>query len=349
MDKVPAVSVIVPMYNSEKYIAILLESVLVQTLKDFELIIVDDGSTDKSCEIIESYKPRFGNKLRLVHSPKNTGHPAEPRNRGLALSRGKYVFFMDSDDALTKTSLKEMYTAAEKYQAEIVYCKFVLISDGEGENFFNRVRGDIDKNDKKTEFLTESLDLRMQAWFKLLIKVEPWRKLILRDYLMESQVRFMPVFQDDSIWTLGLLCTAKKIVMIPAACYIYRILPNSFSKVGGDDNQTVKNIRRKMDRTIRAMQRIDDFLGTIDFFKKNPEYRYATINNFLMIDLNWLQTDCFNLPPHKVKEICQTEFAKELGKNNSVISQLFAHAITLTKELILARQKIVELSTKSKE
>ncbi|MBQ7630064.1 MAG: hypothetical protein IJS81_07620, partial [Selenomonadaceae bacterium] len=179
----------------------------------------------------------------------------------------------------------------------------------------------------------------------LIIKVEPWRKLVLRDCLIENQIKFIPVFQEDTIWTLELLCTAKKIVMIPAACYIYRLLQNSYSKVGAGDNEQIrKNIRRKMDRTIRAMNTLDEFLGKIEFFKKRPDYRYAAINNFLMIDLNWLQNECFNLPPHIVKEICQTEFAKYLGEHSSVISQLFANSVALTRELILSRQKIIELS-----
>lgn len=345
MEKIPYVSVIVSMYNSEKYIAILLESLLTQTLKNFEVIIVDDGSTDKSCEVIKGYQSKFGDRLRLVNSAVNSGNPAEPRNIGLALSRGKYIFFMDSDDALTKTALEEMYNAAKKYKAEVVYCKFFLISDGEGNDFFKRIRGNIDKNDNKTEYLTESLDLRLQAWFQLIIKVEPWRKLVLRDCLIENQIKFIPVFQEDTIWTLELLCTAKKIVMIPAACYIYRLSQNSYSKVDAGDNEQIrKNIRRKMERTIRAMNSIDEFLGKIDFFKEHPEYRYAAINNFLMVDLNWLQNECFNLPPHIVKEICQTEFAKYLGEHSSVISQLFANSVALTRELILARKKIAELS-----
>ncbi|MBQ7476225.1 MAG: glycosyltransferase family 2 protein [Selenomonadaceae bacterium] len=72
-NTIPNVSVIVPMYNAEKYIGELLDSVLAQTLKNFEIIIVDDGSTDKSCEVVESYLKKFGGRLNLVHSKKKCG------------------------------------------------------------------------------------------------------------------------------------------------------------------------------------------------------------------------------------------------------------------------------------
>ena len=94
VNEIPAVSVIVPMYNTEKYIGELMDSVLAQTLQSFELVIVDDCSTDKSCEIVESYIPKFSGRLQLIKSSVNSGGCAVPRNKGLAVSRGEYVFLL---------------------------------------------------------------------------------------------------------------------------------------------------------------------------------------------------------------------------------------------------------------
>ena len=105
-EKNPAISVIIPMYNTEKYIAACLDSVLSQTFQNYEVIIVDDCSNDKSCEIVESYKPKFGGKLQLIRSEKNSGSPGVPRNTAMPLAKGKYIYFLDSDDALIDTALE---------------------------------------------------------------------------------------------------------------------------------------------------------------------------------------------------------------------------------------------------
>ena len=348
-NTIPNVSVIVPMYNAEKYIGALLDSVLAQTMKNFEIIIVDDGSTDKGCEVVEGYEKKFGGRLTLVHSKKNAGHPAEPRNRGLALSRGKYVFFMDADDALTKTGLAEMFNAAEKLQADVIYCKYNFTSDGVGKNFFKNMKGGVQNNDNKAVEVPENLAVRADAWVRLQFRVEPWLKLVRRDFLVESGVKFLPVFQDDSIWTLEVLCTAKKIFAVPLACYIYRLIPDSFSKVKAKSQaDIVKNIRRKMERTIRALKHLDEFLGRIDYFQEHSSHRYALIANFMTIDLNWLQNECFNLQPHVVQEICQKEFESYLGEYGALVSHLFSRSILLTRELIVAQQKIKSLSEPKK-
>ena len=84
----PAVSVIIPMYNAENYIGECLDSLLGQTFQNFELIVVDDCSTDSSCEIVESYIPKFDGRLKLYHTEKNTGSGLIARNIGLDYASG---------------------------------------------------------------------------------------------------------------------------------------------------------------------------------------------------------------------------------------------------------------------
>ena len=118
-----AISVIIPLYNAEKYIGECLDSLLNQTFKSFEVILVDDCSTDNSVKIVESYAPKFAGRLKLAKMGKNTGSGSLPRNKGLLLSRGEYIFNMDNDDLLTETALEEMYTLAKKYNVDFVYCE----------------------------------------------------------------------------------------------------------------------------------------------------------------------------------------------------------------------------------
>ncbi len=112
------VSVIVPVYNAEHYLAECLDSALNQTLEDCEIICVDDGSTDSSGSIVKSYADRYPN-VRLI-SQKNAG-ASRARNTALAAAQGKYIFFLDSDDILEPNTLESLYRKAEADQLDIVY------------------------------------------------------------------------------------------------------------------------------------------------------------------------------------------------------------------------------------
>ena len=114
-----AISIVVPMYNVEKYIGECLESILAQTFQDFEVIVVDDCSTDKSVEIAESYTKKFGDRLKIYINEQNSGASAT-RNKGLWLSRGEYVFFMDSDDLILPDGLEKTYKIAKYFDVDVV-------------------------------------------------------------------------------------------------------------------------------------------------------------------------------------------------------------------------------------
>ena len=117
----PAISLIIPVYNVEKFLVKALESVKNQTFQDFEVIIVDDGSTDKSIAISEKYcneNPNF----RLIKQ-ENKG-PGAARNAAIKISKGEYIAFMDSDDYLEPNFLECLYNAAIENDADIVCCNF---------------------------------------------------------------------------------------------------------------------------------------------------------------------------------------------------------------------------------
>ena len=134
----PAVSVIIPLYNAEKYVGECLDSILAQTFQNFEVIVADDCSTDSSYSVVESYITKFDGRLSLLKMAKNSGGGAMPRNKGLSMSRGEYIFFMDADDVITKTALEELYTLAKKFDADVVYCEKYLMSSGVGEEFVKK-------------------------------------------------------------------------------------------------------------------------------------------------------------------------------------------------------------------
>ena len=119
----PAVSVITIVKNNEKLLPRALDSVLAQNFTDFEHIIVNDGSTDGTMVIIEDYARKYL-RVKPHHLPRNGGR-AMARNVGLGQAKGKYIFFLDSDDYLPKTALMDLYEIAEKDNADIVYGRII--------------------------------------------------------------------------------------------------------------------------------------------------------------------------------------------------------------------------------
>lgn len=118
------VSVIVPLYNEEEYIGECLDSLLAQTFQAFEVIVVDDCSTDNSVKIVEEYAPKFNGRLRLTKTKKNSGGGGYvPRNIGLKLACGDYIYVLDADDLILGNALETFYSAAILYDADIVYTK----------------------------------------------------------------------------------------------------------------------------------------------------------------------------------------------------------------------------------
>ncbi|MDR0522523.1 MAG: glycosyltransferase [Planctomycetaceae bacterium] len=117
-QQLPLISVIIPVYNVEKYLRECLDSVLTQTLTDIEIICVDDGSTDRSLEILNEYA-RKDERIRVI-SQKNKG-PGAARNAGLQLAQGKYVYFMDSDDTIDPDLCRMTSIAAEYAECDILY------------------------------------------------------------------------------------------------------------------------------------------------------------------------------------------------------------------------------------
>ena len=225
-------SVIIPLYNAEKYIAECLDSVLAQTFQNFEVIVVDDCSTDNSPAIVESYKEKFGGRLTLSHMESNTGSGAMPRNKGLYFSRGEYVAFVDNDDLITKTALEEMYTLAKNYDADVVYCEkhYKINDNGSGIHIGTGADQNATLVDKPT-FETVDIAERIEKILQGKYRVPQWRKLTRRSLIFEYELFFPNTrHADDVIWTDTLVIFAKKFLRVPNVVYIHRQSQNSIMR-----------------------------------------------------------------------------------------------------------------------
>ena len=115
-ENAPKISVIVPMYNAEKYLSLCINSILAQTFKDFELILIDDCSTDKTLEVAKSFSD---SRIKLLQNEKNLGTPGAVRNVGIDAAHGEYLFFCDNDDVMLPNALEILYSTAKINNADV--------------------------------------------------------------------------------------------------------------------------------------------------------------------------------------------------------------------------------------
>ena len=164
----PKVSVIVPVYNVEEYLERCLDSLVNQTLKDIEIIIVNDGSTDGSKEKIQKYINTYKN---IVYLEKKNGGLSSARNYGIPYAKGEYIGFVDSDDYVELTMYEKMYNKAIEEKSDIVECDFIW-------EYPNKKREDIGKvYSSKKEAIIEA-------------RVVAWNKIIKKDIIEKTKITF---------------------------------------------------------------------------------------------------------------------------------------------------------------
>ena len=273
--KFPAVSIIIPMYNAEKYIGECLNSILVQTFTDYEIIIVDDCSTDNSLELVKSYIPKFGGRLIIAQLNNNSGNAAMPRNVGIELSHGEYLFFVDSDDALTPTALSELYPIAKKFDAEILYYngyyKFIGENLADSKKTVRNFLGNI----KTPKMLENPLNTFLNGG----LNVMPWCYLFRRNLIIENKLTFPNMLiGEDRFFVYSAMFFAKKVVRVPNACYYYRKHAESISTRKISDE---KLFTKRVEVAMSSINFLEDFFAKhAEFFQDNPDIKYLTYNKF---------------------------------------------------------------------
>lgn len=352
----PAISVVIPLYNTEKYIGECLESLLAQSFKNFEIVIVNDCSTDASVEIVQSYLPKFDGRLTLAHTETNSGGASLPRNKAVKLAQGKYIFFADADDMLTSTALEEMFKLAEIHGAEVIYCEryMDLIDNATNSRVTSQQSG---KLVDKPIFQSEDLKERLKDILQRDIWGAPWSKFVRRDFLIENELFFPNVFPcEDYLWTLTLYFYAKKFLRVPNVTYLWRQTKNSTTR---REKTPQQNIPYWLNPVIFGLKWLDRQITRIDFFKDNFQYRYDLLD-FVVIKIFGLYFhSTLKLPPFAVCETIEKEFGKNLGEFDMLIPILFtAYAkqqkIMLTNQVQFAdfakkaQKRIAELETELK-
>lgn len=251
-------SVLIPVYNVEKYLKQCLDSVLNQTFKDFEVIAINDGSTDNSLEILEHYAK--SDKRFKVYSQENLGLGAVRRNL-LNKAAGDYIVFVDADDWLEIDALECIKNKIEETNAVIIQFDYKDYNEKTGRSCVKSLAKDVAK---------EGVNLYKKPFFKwqelnkgLLFYVSPnvWAKAFSRDFIEKNNINF-PVcgYYEDSIFALETSVLAPKIHYINKPLYNYRIVASSISNKFYDE---------KIDLCVDNINRIKDFLSAQNLLQGN--------------------------------------------------------------------------------
>ena len=222
-------SIVAAVYNLEKYLPRCLDALVNQTMKDIEILCVDDGSTDSAPQIIEDYQKKYPNKIKVFH--KENGGEFTTRNYGLERAQGEYVTFVDTDDYVEPNWAEKLYNAAKENDADLAVCGFERIDLATNKvvatnmtNFGNTVKEINPKDD-----------------YLLFINPAPWNKVYKREKIKD--LRFLPFRGfNDTMFLASCYTRINKIAFVPDVLYHYFLRYDS--QIHTVNEQDVKNLKK---------------------------------------------------------------------------------------------------------
>ena len=212
------ISVIIPIYNVERYIVQCLDSIVGQSTEEIEIICVEDCSQDQSYKILLQYVQQYP-FIKIVKHSKNRGLSVA-RNSGLSQAQGEYILFVDSDDLIKEKSIELLLAYIEKEEFDILTFNYDVITDDKQREKKVLVRSERNKTYKKYANGQEWLIFRIGNDS---LDVMTWNKLYRKDFLIENNLSFLPeIVHEDDLFCMESFLAARSVIDIPQVCYEYR-------------------------------------------------------------------------------------------------------------------------------
>jgi glycosyltransferase involved in cell wall biosynthesis len=314
------VSVIVPVYNAEKFLSRCIQSILNQTYKNFELILVDDGSTDDSAKIIEKFSKTDGRIVALKQ--KNSG-VSSARNAGLEIAKGEWIAFVDADDWIDADAYEILVKTALERQADLVLYQFKFES-AEG----NEIPLKSDETEREIFVQNEKF-----PWYRNL----SWSMLIKRPLIFENSLRFPREISigEDRCFSYSCYGVAKKIWSLPNQFYHYCANPESATRSGFS--------MKKFDDDVRSMNLLEEFLAERKIKKLKPSIFLRKVE---------IKTQCYFFPAPDFKKYRETfpeiNFSSmfSCGLKMSVLNFFTVLHMDFVSRLILKLHEILKKSNR---
>lgn len=290
------VSIIVPIYNVEPYLKKCIDSIINQTLKDIEIILVNDGSTDNCGQIIDEYAKK---DKRIIAINKENGGQSSARNMGLDIAKGKYVGFVDSDDSIDSEMYGLLYNGIEESRADVCVCgRQAYSEDGELVNkieiqdeliYFN--------NNVVEDYIVDRL------FYKHTVVV--WNKLYKKEIIDKNNIRFEDVSyvgSEDALFNFQVLCHGKKIKSVNKICY---------TQLSRDESTANTYKYGYMSRTANMIKCMKDYsykTSKAEFFEKISPI-------FLLFFYQWNMSNIKSVNKKNINQLIINEI-KDASNNN---------------------------------
>lgn len=319
----PLVSIIVPIYNVEPYLNRCVQSLLNQTLKEIEIILVDDESPDNCPQICDSYASKDC-RIKVIH--KKNGGLGLARNSGLELATGEYIAFVDSDDYVDLNMYENLYNTAQQYKLDTVFSNFKI----QDENKIHIIQQQKEFKIFKDSEIINDLLLNMIASDvstkkERLIDMSVWRAIYSRDIISYYNIRFESerlFISEDIIFHIDYCSHAKAIGLVPQAYYYYTVNQNSLTKKIRTDRFKMSKIlheeiiRRSLSNGLSqsVIQRADRFfIG----------YARSNIRNLCKSNLSYLKKRKIIL------DICRDKYWEIIYNRYPIQQMPFSHKLFL--------------------
>ncbi len=280
------VSVVVPVYNTARYLERCLNTLLNQTLEDIEIICVNDGSTDNSLEILEKFSKIVPHPRLQIITTKNQGLSCA-RNTGMENAQGEYIGFVDSDDWVDFDFFEKLYNSAKKYDCDIAAADFI-------RQHPNKQKIRLNITEEKVFETPEDKYLACKTYREGCV----WNKIYKTEFLKSINLKFIPgMYYEDRDFTARALYYSDKLVTVPKTYYYYFVNEKSIVKKGGS--------KLKDEHYILARRQVLDFIKEKNINVPDGLYR-AEKSRFKI----------FGKTLFSIRESINTEYVLLFGKIN---------------------------------
>lgn len=287
----PAISIVIPVYNAEKYLEDCMDAILGQTFQDYEILCINDGSQDGSLNILHQYEEKYPAFIHVC-SQENQGQAAA-RNVGVDKAIGEYIAFLDADDLIEKDYFEVLYTAAKEQDSEMVICSYEKF-DNDGNIILRRN--------------TKDWEVQFGNGLTHVFQYSPWGKLISREMLKKYNIRFISGEKmEDGPYGIITNSVARNVVCLDYIGYHYRAYPDS--TMGGIREKGVSMSRMAQKFPLKGIEYAADKVREI----LGPEYDKVLEFCVLKAIAGFVFVFCKRKDKDTHKEICR--FADHMLKD----------------------------------
>jgi glycosyltransferase involved in cell wall biosynthesis len=326
--KHPFVSVIIPVYNVEKYLRECLDSIINQTFSNIEIICVDDGSTDSSADILKEYSTR-DNRITII--TKENGGLSSARNAGIDIATGEYLTFLDSDDYLEKEAIQTLYDKASSEQLDILlFCGKSFCENG----FTNKAAGNysacpslLTKTVSGINFFISSFKCNNHVGTSPL-------KLFRTAFLKENKIRFIEgILHEDEPFYYEAILAAKRVAKTPEQFYMRRYHAGSITTC----EKNSKHVIGKLTGISRILELSKIHQLTDAALEVTMEFISAIANNIASdyYSLKEMELNKLNSLPYDQQHLLKLVLGLTNGNRLAIIEQSFSYKLgfALTKPI----------------